>query len=148
MKIQNFLILFLFLLTLSFCINDKESSINSREPLPLAKPKMNDTIKVVYQLDVVDSTITNTTDKKVDVLINNSRGFLRKSADDIKRIYFNKDYVFSNNVEVYNDNLLFEEQVIITPEHILYLDKNGKEELYIIGIRNCSQELIILRVRE
>lgn len=218
MKFQFFLVLFLLLLTLSFCKNHEESTNVILTPPIISKKK--DTIKIDYQLDVVDSTIVNTTEKKIDVLINNLKGFLGKKPENIKPIHFNKDYVFSNRVEVYNDNLLFEEQVLITPQHILCLDKpiknikngkikssllfekkrirfefenskgeikfnriscndtdlndvtlnykngfikfkelinpcvfeydldkNGKSEIYIIGIRNCSQEFIILRVR-
>lgn len=197
-----------------FCNNKKLSNNND-------VIKVKDSIIVNYNLDVSDTCIINTTNRKVDFLINNSIGYLGKTSKEIMPISFNADYVFSNNLEVYNNDLLFEKQLLITPTNIIYfkksiktnpikriasymlfesklvkfkfregngrikfnkvscndtdlgdvtlnydkgfikfkkiinpaffeydLDKNGKNEQYIIGIRNCSQELIILRVRE
>lgn len=213
------LVITIFTFFFGFCgsQNDEKKNGKFKKDAPVS-----DTLVVTYQLDVHSNKIKNTTTKKVDILLNNSRDLLDINNNKLLPINFNKDYVFSSSIQIFSNDLLFENQLLISNDKIKYLkkpvvlddqketlnkfllqgekeinfklkevksvlkvqsqscmdadwvkvslkfekgsidfeklinpcvfnfdsDRDGKNEIYIIGIRNCSQEMYILRIRD
>ena len=173
---------------------------------------------IEFKLNIQDTSIINTSNKEIDVLLNSSKKYL--SGTNIEILHFQTECLKCSSIEKFGENILFAKQLLISEDRINYyskpiktsgklelirsksltehktekfkfkegnglikfekvscndtdlaeiqlnykvgniiiknfinatffeydLDKNGINEQYLLGTRNCSQEIIILRI--
>ncbi|MGG9970715.1 hypothetical protein ACQ33O_02880 [Ferruginibacter sp. SUN002] len=210
----------LLMVSLASCVSKKKGDrkfyTEGIEPNVILKDSI---LTFKYKLDIKDTNIVNTTNRKIDVLFNGIDDFLKGPKDS--GVNFDTECMMCEPIQEFRNGLLFAKRLLITPREIKFyksdfnisdtagridtksyygekrkvqfnfgegeglikyigqscydadfnnvkfffdngeiniqniinatffeydLDKNGEKEQYVFGIRNCTQEIVLLRI--
>jgi len=111
-------ILIVFLLVT--CNNHKSKPIDI--PNKKVAKQVDSILTFSYTLNIHDSNIINTSDRRIDLLYNGVEGFL--NGKEVRGVRFHYEWIVVAPIQKYKNGLLFIKRLFITPNKIIFYKKD------------------------